>query len=186
MNVSGAFLFLVSTAFDIYLSIVMARFILQMVRADFYNPISQFIVKATSPILNPLRRIVPGFGGLDVASLVLFIALVVLKLVLYVYVFQAFGPISPLSFVILTLMSMANTIINFFLFVIFVAAILSWVAAAGGGYNPLSDILHQIAEPVLGPARKIIPPMGGLDISPMLVMIALIFIKQLFGLSGLP
>ncbi|MAR90786.1 MAG: hypothetical protein CML06_07870 [Pseudomonadales bacterium] len=186
MNVSGAFLFLINTLFDIYISIVLARFILQMVRADFYNPVSQFIVKATNPLLFPLRRIVPGFGGLDIASLILFVALIIIKLVVYIYVFHAFPPLGPLQMLILTLMSMANTIINFFLFVIFVAAILSWVAAAGGGYNPIADILHQIAEPVLAPARKVIPPMGGLDISPMLVMILLIFIKQLFGLSHVP
>lgn len=186
MNVSGAFMFLVQTVFDIYISIVLARFILQLVKADFYNPISQFIVKATSPILTPLRRIIPGYGGFDMASLVLFVALVLIKLALYIYVFHTVPVLSPLGMVILTLLSMANTIINFFLFVIFAAAILSWVVAASGNYNPVIDILNQIAEPVLAPARKIIPSMGGLDISPMLVMILLIFIKQLFGLSGIP
>ncbi len=184
MNVDGAFLFLVTTLFDIYIWIVLTRFILQLVRADFYNPVSQFVVKATSPVLTPLRRMIPGFGGLDVASLVLFLALVLVKLGLYVYVFKG-AYLSPMGFIILSLMSIASTIINYFLFVIFVSAILSWVVAAGG-YNPFADLLHQIAEPVLGPARKIIPPMGGLDISPMLVMIGLIFLKQLFGLSGLP
>ena len=186
MNVSGAFYFLVDYAFMFYLSIVLARFILQLVRADFYNPISQFIVKATSPLLNPLRRLIPGVGGIDVASLVLFIALVIAKLALYIYVFHTIPQLSPLGMIVLLLMSIANTVINFFLFVIFAAAILSWVVAASGSYNPVVDILNQIAEPVLAPARKIIPAMGGLDISPMLVMIALIFIKQLFGLSGMP
>ena len=185
MNVSGAFLFLVTTVFDIYISIVLARFILQMVRADFYNPVSQFIVKATNPLLIPLRKIVPGFGGLDIASLVLFVLIIAVKLGLYVFVFHDPGPVQVLPLVIFFIKSMANTIINFFLFVIFVSAILSWVTAAGGGYNPFADILNQIAEPVLGPARKIIPPMGGLDISPMLVMIGLIFVKQLFGLTGM-
>ncbi len=183
MNPSGAFSFLIEWLFSIYAYIVLARFILQLVRADFYNPLSQFIVKATSPILNPLRRIVPGYGGLDIASLLLFIVLVTLKLFLLVYVFQS-HPFNPIIFFIITLKSIANTVINFFLFVIFVSAILSWVMAAGGGYNPFADMLRQIAEPVLAPARRIIPPMGGLDISPMLVMLLLIFIKQLFGLSG--
>ncbi|MGB3624114.1 YggT family protein [Ketobacter sp. MCCC 1A13808] len=186
MNVSGAFRFLIDYAFMIYLSIVLARFILQLVRADFYNPISQFIVKATSPLLNPLRRVVPGVGGIDMASLVLFILLVVVKLALYMYVFHILPVLNPLQMFILLLMSIASTVINFFLFVIFAAAILSWVVAASGNYNPVVDILNQIAEPVLAPARKIIPAMGGLDISPMLVMIALIFIKQLFGLNGIP
>ena len=187
MNVDGAFIFLITTLFDIYIWIVLTRFILQLVRADFYNPISQFVVKATSPLLNPLRRVIPGVGGIDMASLVLFIALVVVKLVIYIFI--ATGGTAyfanPASFAVLTLMSIASTLINYFLFVIFVSAILSWVVAAGG-YNPFADLLHQIAEPLLGPARKVIPPMGGLDLSPMIVMLALVFIKQLFGLSGLP
>lgn len=186
MNVSGAFLFLVTTLFDIYISIVLARFILQMVRADFYNPISQFIVKATNPFLIPLRRIVPGYRGLDMASLVLFLIVVLIKLGLYVYVFHDASNVPIPQLLILVLRSIASTVINFFLFVIFVSAILSWVSAASGGYNPFADILRQIAEPVLAPARKIIPPMGGLDISPMLVMLALIFIKNLFQLNGVP
>ena len=198
MNVSGAFYFLFSTLFDIYISIVLARFILQLVRADFYNPVSQFIVKATNPLLIPSRRIIPGFGGLDIASLVVFVLLIVIKIALTVHVFGVapqypnpllisyFQQPSPLLFILLTLLTVATTIINFFLFVIFVSAILSWVTAAGGGYNPFADILRQMAEPVLAPARKIIPPMGGLDISPMLVILAIYFIKQLFGLSGLP
>ena len=102
------------------------------------------------------------------------------------YVFHILPVLNPLQMFILLLMSIASTVINFFLFVIFAAAILSWVVAASGNYNPVVDILNQIAEPVLAPARKIIPAMGGLDISPMLVMIALIFIKQLFGLNGIP
>ena len=72
MNPTGALELIITTICDIYIMIVLARFILQMVRADFYNPVSQFIVKATSPVLNPLRRIIPGFGGLDVASIALF------------------------------------------------------------------------------------------------------------------
>jgi len=185
MHVNNAFLFLVTTLFDIYISVVLARFILQMVRADFYNPVSQFIVKATNPLLVPLRKIIPGFGGLDVASLVLFTGLIVIKMAIVLLLFYGAHSLPILQLLVLFLQSAANTIINFFLFVIFVSAILSWVAAAGG-YNPFADILNQIAEPVLAPARKILPPMGGLDLSPMLVMIAMIFIKQLFGLGNLP
>lgn len=184
MNVNSALSFLITTLFDIYIWIVLTRFILQLARADFYNPISQFIVKATSPVLNPLRRLIPGFGGLDVASLTLFVGLIIAKLAIYVYVLRGI-PAPAMDFLILFLMSTASLIINYFLFVIFVSAILSWVVAAGG-YNPFADLLRQISEPVLAPARRVIPPMGGLDISPMLVMIGLIFVKQLFGLSGLP
>ena len=166
------------------MSIVLARFILQLVKADFYNPVSQFIVKATSPVLNPLRRTIPGVGGMDLASIVLLVALAMLKLALVLYVFNGF-PFHPIQFFLITLQSLANTIINFFLFVIFISAIFSWIMVAGGGYNPFADILRQMAEPVLAPARRLIPPIGGLDISPMIVMMILLFVKQLFGLSGM-
>lgn len=186
MNVSGALSSLIGTLFDIYLWIVLTRFILQLARADFYNPISQFIVKATSPVLTPLRRIIPGFGGVDVASIVLFTALVAVKLALIVFVFSGNVAVPVVYMIKLLLLSMAKTVIYYFLFVILISAVLSWVSAAGGGYNPFADLLRQISEPVLAPARKIIPPMGGLDISPMLVMLLLGFIANLFGLSNIP
>ena len=185
MNPTGALELIITMVFDVYIMIVVARFILQLVRADFYNPVSQFIVKATSPVLNPLRRIVPGLGGLDVASIVLFMILVFLKLLVWLMLKgYDFSVIPPLDFVILFMRSMANTIINFFLFCIFIMVILSWVAQ--GNYNPMADIMRQVTEPIMAPARKILPPMGGLDLSPMIVILLLMVIKEFFMLSGAP
>ena len=81
MNPQGALVFLLDFVFSAYIFIVLTRFVLQLARADFYNPISQFVLKATNPLLKPLRRIIPGYGGLDVASLVLVIVLIMLKAV---------------------------------------------------------------------------------------------------------
>ncbi|MCG8670428.1 MAG: YggT family protein [Pseudomonadales bacterium] len=185
MNPTGALELIVTMICDIYIMIVVARFILQLVRADFYNPVSQFIVKATSPVLNPLRRIVPGFGGLDVASIALFMLLVFLKLCIWLML-KGYGLalIPSLDFLILFMRSMANTIINFFTFCIFIMVILSWVSQ--GSYNPMADIMRQVTEPIMAPARKIIPPMGGLDLSPMVVILLLMVIKEFFLLSGTP
>ncbi|MCG8316444.1 MAG: YggT family protein [Pseudomonadales bacterium] len=185
MNPTGALELIITMIFDVYIMIVVARFILQLVRADFYNPVSQFIVKATSPVLTPLRRIVPGFGGLDVASIVLFMVLVFLKLLIWLMLkgFD-FSVIPSLDFVILLLRSMANTIINFFLFCIFIMVVLSWVSQ--GSYNPMADIMRQVTEPIMAPARKLLPPMGGLDLSPMIVILLLMVIKEFFMLSGAP
>lgn len=185
MNPTGALHLLITMIFDIYITIVVARFVLQLVRADFYNPISQFIVKATSPVLNPLRRVIPGFGGVDVASIVLFMLLVTLKLALLeLLVGNGLAAIATPWFAVLFVMSMASTIINFFMFCIFIMVILSWVAQ--GSYNPMAEIMRQITEPIMAPARKVIPPMGGLDLSPMIVLMLLMFIKVLFGLSNVP
>lgn len=185
MNPSGALELILMTLFDLYLVIVLARFILQLVRADFYNPVSQFIVKATSPLLNPLRRIIPGFGGVDMASIVLFVVIVIIKLMVWLLLQGVpLDAIASLGFVLLLLKSIANTVINFFTFAIFIMVILSWVGQ--GSYNAMADILHQLTEPVMAPARKIIPPMGGLDLSPMVVLLLLMVIKKLFMLSGTP
>lgn len=183
MNPAGALEFILITAIDIYIMIVLARFMLQLVRADFYNPVSQFVVKATSPVLNPLRRMIPGFGGLDIAAIILMLVLVAIKLALFFFLKGYLG-LPMLTMAIFFLKSVANTFLNFFLYSIFVSIILSWVAQ--GSYNPLADILHQITEPVMGPARKILPPMGGLDLSPMLVLLAISAIKILFSLNGMP
>jgi len=180
MNFSGGFYFLFDTLANLYLYIVIARFVLQMVRADFYNPVSQFIVKATSPLLVPMRKIIPGIGGVDVASIVLLYLLVVVKLVIMGLLFNLPQLVSS-AVALYALMNCASLIINFFMFVIFIMIILSWLAMAGG-YHPIADIIRQMAEPLLGPARKIIPPIGMFDISPMVVLLLLYFIKIVFGL----
>ena len=181
MNVIGTLNLLLTYAFDFYIMIVIARFMLQMVRADFYNPLSQFVVKATKPLLNPLRRIIPGFGGIDMASIVLLVLLVALKLGALLAINN--WPFEPISFAIISLKSVAASILNFFLLTIFAGAILSWFAQ---GYNPVVYVFHQVSEPVLRPFRKLLPPMGGMDFSPILALIALQAIKTLFQLDAVP
>ena len=180
MNLTGGFYFLFDTLVDLYLYIVIARFVLQIVRADFYNPVSQFVVKATSPLLMPLRKIIPGFGGVDVACIVLLYLLVVVKGLLIGLLFNQPQLLSP-AVAIFAIINCASLIINFFIFVIFIMVILSWIAFAGG-YNPVADIVRQLAEPVLAPARKVIPPIGMFDLTPMVVLLILYFIKIVFGL----
>ena len=179
MNVSGALNFIVIYLFDIYIMIVFTRFLLQMVRADFYNPVSQFVVKATTPVLKPLRRIVPGFGGLDNASLVLLALLVIAKIIAWSFInFQAMLPVGPLM--LLSLKSIALTLVNYCMLIIFVGAIMSWVVQ---GYHPVSAVLFQLSDPIVAPLRRLIPSAGGIDFSPMIVMLGLYFLKILFQLD---
>lgn len=181
MNVIGTLNLLLTYAFDFYIMIVIARFMLQMVRADFYNPLSQFVVKATKPVLTPLRRMIPGVGGIDWASVVLLVILVVVKLGALLALNGAF--FEAIGFIILSLKSAANSVLNFFLFTIFAGAILSWFAQ---GYNPMVAVFHQVSEPVLRPFRKLLPPVGGMDFSPILALLLLQAIKTLFQLDGVP
>lgn len=179
MNLGGGLQFLINSLFNVYLYIVIARFVLQIARGDFYNPASQVIAKLTNPLLKPLRRIIPGFGGLDVASIVLFFGLVAIKITVLVMLFGG-GTINPGQFLLFEIFFSAQLILNFFIGVIFISVILSWIAPPGS--NPFADILNQMAEPVLAPARRLLPPMGGLDFSPMIVLFLLYFIKITFGL----
>lgn len=176
-NYAGnAGVFLVQTIFGLYLIAVMLRVLLQISRADFYNPVSQFLVKVTNPPLVPLRRLIPGFMGIDMAAIVLLLILQALELFL-VGLVQGYT-IAPLGMLVLTIVQLLNLLLNVYFFTILIQIILSWVNP--GGYNPAVALLHGINEPVLSRARRLIPPISGFDLSPMLVLIAFQLIKMLF------
>ena len=167
--------FLVQIIFGLYALVVMLRFLLQIVRADFYNPISQFIVKVTSPVLNPLRKIIPSIAGKDTASVVLAWLVLTIELILtFLIVGQGMQPLLALLMAIPKLLEL---IINIFLFSILIQVILSWVSP--GNYNPAIGVIHSLTEPLLGPARRVIPPIGGIDLSPMVVMVGLYLLQML-------
>ena len=165
----NAAVFLIQTAFGLYILAVLLRFLLQWVRADFYNPVSQFLVKMTTPLLRPLRRAIPGFGGIDFASVVLMLALQLIELVL---VTQLLGqPLSVGGLMVLAVAELLSLLIKVFLFSILIQVILSWVRP--GDHSPVSLLLYQLNEPLLAPARRIIPTISGLDLSPILVLVLL-------------
>lgn len=167
--------FLISTLFQIYILVVMLRFLLQWVRADFYNPVSQFIVKVTNPFLKPLRRIIPGWAGLDIAALVLMLGLQCIALFL-ILLLRGSG-VSLGVLLLLSITELVELAFNVFIFAIIIQAVLSWINP--GTYNPVSAILYNLTEPLLRPARRLLPPMHGFDLSPLLVIIALQVIKML-------
>lgn len=173
--------YLISTLIGLYIIIILLRFLLQMVRADFYNPLSQFIVKASNPILKPLRRITPGFYGLDIASLLLAYLLQVVENLL-LFTIQGIQ-INPLVLLWHSLGSLLTLILYIYFFAILVQVIISWVSP--GTYNPATALIHHITEPVMRPARKILPPFSGFDLSPILVFIVInlliMFIPVVFG-----
>ncbi len=167
---SNAGVFLIKTLFGIYEIIILLRFLMQMVRADFYNPVSQFVVKATSLPLKPLRRLIPGFAGMDIASLILLLILIMVELLLLSLITTLPMP-SIINLITLTLIKLLKLTINVFIFSVIILAILSWVSP--GTYNPVANLLFQITAPLMRPVRRMLPPMGGLDLSPMVVIILL-------------
>ncbi len=177
---SGGFLtdpiiFLVQTLFGLYILAVVLRFMLQLVRADFYNPISQFLVKATNPPLKVMRRIIPGLGGIDLASLVLAWLLKSVEILLVILV--SGSAVSLLAPLIWAIPELLDLVINIFFFTIIIQAILSWFNP--GGYNPAVGLLYSLNAPVLRPAQRLLPPMSGFDLSPMVVLIGLMLLKML-------
>jgi YggT family protein len=178
--------FLIQALFGAYILVVMLRFLLQLVKADFYNPISQFIVKVTSPVLIYLRRVIPGLGGIDLSSLFFMWILKVIELALIVSL--AGLPISLMLFA-WAIPELVKLAFNVFIFSILIQVILSWINP--GAYNPAIGLINSLTEPVLRPARKIIPPIGGLDLSPMAAMIGLYLLQMLLlppilHLTGFP
>lgn len=167
---SNAGTFLIQTLFGLYILLVMLRFLLQWVRADFYNPLSQFIVKVTNLPLLPLRRIVPGFGGLDSAAMLLMLLLEYAELLL-LSLLPGRGLPNLLGLGVLALVELLALLLKVFLYGIFIQAILSWIPSAG--YNPAASLLEQLTAPVLRPFRNLIPPISGMDLSPMAAIVAL-------------
>ena len=172
----NALTFLISTLFDLYLMVVILRIWLQLARADFYNPFSQFIVKATHPLIAPMRRILPSMGRFDTASFVLALIVVMVKVLLISLI--AGGGIDVVLFLIFALVSVVKKAGVLLFWMLIIRAILSWF---NQGYNPIVMVMDQLTEPLLAPVRRIIPPIGGLDLSIMLVIIGMNFINMLLA-----
>jgi YggT family protein len=169
--------FLIDFVFNIYLMVVLLRLWLQFARADFYNPFSQFVVKATQPIVAPMRRILPSIGRLDTATLALALVVAGLKIVTLNTVLGGTG-LNILSVVILSCVIVIKEILTLVMYVLILRAIMSWVSQ---GNNPMEFVLSQLTEPMLAPIRKRMPEMGGLDLSMMVVIVLLLFIQKLLG-----
>ena len=184
-----ALIYIIQTLGSLYLLIVLLRFILQLVRADFYNPLSQFTVKATQPLLKPLRRFIPSIAGLDTASLVLAV-LVQLLLMVVTLSLMGFNPISVIpQLLVWSLIGVTSLFFKVFFFALIISVILSWVAP--GSHNPGAQLVNQLCEPLLAPFRKLLPNLGGLDISPIFAFIALnlldrFVIANLAAMTGMP
>ena len=168
------FIYLIQTALSIYLVAMLLRFLLQLARADFYNPISQFLVKITNPLVIPTRKVIPAIGGIDTASLLLSLLLQMLSIVVLMALYKAGLP-NVIQLLIWSALGLMGLVVNIYFFALLAMIILSWVAP--GSKNPAIFLLHQITEPVMAPVRKVLPPMGGMDFSPIAVFILINIIQ---------
>jgi len=188
IGLNTAAIYVLQTLGSLYLMLILLRFVLQLVRANFYNPLSQFIVKATQPLLKPLRRIIPSIFGLDMSSLVLAIIVQMILMALTLLLIAGTAG-DPLLLLLWSIISVTALFLKIFFFALIASVILSWVAP--GSNNPGAELVNQICEPALAPFRRIVPNLGGLDISPILAFIVLklldmLVINNLAAMSQMP
>jgi len=167
---------LINTFFYFAILVVFLRLLFQLIKADYNNPISQFVLKVTGPVLIPMRRVIPPFGKIDSASLILILLLKIIQVSLITLI--QYGSIFSLLYIIKSMVfGLTSMALNFYFFAIFGQIILSWVAPHNN--NPALYLLHQITEPLMAPARRILPPISSMDFSPVIVLLGIKILEVL-------
>ena len=169
--------YLITLAFGLYILAVMLRFLLQLVRADFYNPVSQFLVRVTNPVLRYLRRWIPGYAGIDWPSILLMLCLQAIELMLIALLNTGDIPAIP-GLLLLSITHLLKMAAWIYIIIIIVQAVTSWINP--GAYSPVTVLIYQLTDPLVRPIRRWIPPAGGLDWSPFILLILLNLLLILF------
>ncbi|MGH8426524.1 MAG: YggT family protein [Gammaproteobacteria bacterium] len=175
-----ALIFIINVAFTLYIAALYLRILLQKLGADYYNPLVQFVVRITDPPVRPLRRLIPGLAGWDMASLTLAVVCAVLNawLVLSLLGLGSAGSLIGRY----AGMKLLAVLINLYIVSILVQAIMSWFNPRR--YNPIAVVLWRLNEPLLAPVRRIVPPLGMFDLSALIVIIVLEAVSIFLGLPG--
>ena len=166
-NVIDALVFIINAVAQLYLFVLLLRLLLPWLGVDFRNPISQAILKITSPVVVPLRRVIPPVGRIDSATLL--VAFIIQYLLILAILLLYGRTAGVLAIALTTVVDLVLLTLRLFRFAIIIRVILSWLAP--GGYNPALAIIHALTDRVLSPFRRILPPLGGLDLSPLLAII---------------
>ena len=174
----SALIFIVETLLSLALFVVLARLLLQLTRADFRNPICQAVVRLTNPLILPLRRILPPIGKVDTASVVAVILVAVVEVAI-IFALRGITFVGPIYWLQSAALEIARTLLWTYFYAIILYALLSMVAP--GGYSPLQSVLATVCEPVLRPFRRVIPPVAGIDLSPLWACILIQAIIILIG-----
>ena len=171
---SNASKFLVQTIFDLYIFVILLRVVLHWAKVDGRNPLLQMVARLTHPPLRPIYRVIPGINGLDLAAVLLLMALSMLKIGLLFWLETGLiGSVSGLG--VLAFVELLNQLINSFFYTILILTLLSWFSPLVMG--PLVEILIKVSEPLLRPIRRTVPPVSGMDFSPMIMMVMLQLLK---------
>jgi YggT family protein len=177
MNPTGAVIYLISTITDLYVAAILLRLLLQWVKADFYNPLSQFLVKITNPVLVPARRVIPSIGPLDTASVVVMLLLELIQLAIISQISQS--DFSLTFILVFAVKKLIFALLMTYFVLIIARVIVSWIA--NQSRHPIIPLIYQLTDPVLRPINKLLPSMGGFDLSPLFALITLRFLLLLLG-----
>lgn len=167
-----AFQFLVGTVINLYLVVLLLRILLEAIRADFYNPICQVLIKLTDPLVRPLAKLLPKLGRVNLAAVLVLYLVQLLGLVLLGLIAGRMP--DPLILALLAVTSLIRMLLVLYLVLIFAGVILSWV---GQNFrHPIVPLIYQLTDPVLAPIRRVLPPLGGFDLSPLVAIIGIQFL----------
>jgi YggT family protein len=173
--VTSSIVLIVSVFFNLLMLVLLLRFLLQWVGADFYNPVSQAIARITTPLLAPLKRIIPSRGSFDGAALLLLFLGEILAIVVMGFL-HGRGLINPVAILLWAPLGIISLFLRFYFFAILAMVVLSWIAP--GNPSPVIHLLYQLVEPVMAPFRRLLPAMGGLDLSPIFVFVAIMIAQN--------
>lgn len=167
-------LFLIKTVFELYIMVLMLRVFLQYFHANFYNPVSQLVIKLTNPVITPIKPYVPGFKGIDLSVVLLVFLLEIIKMLLLVKLsIGAWPPVSTI--IVVGFFEMQSDAVMFLFYLVLLRVILSWIGTPQSG--PLQEICFLITEPMFAPVRRLIPLVSGFDLSPIAITIGLLAIN---------
>ncbi len=180
-TLSNAGMFLVDLVFDIYIIILIVRLLMQKLGASYHNPFSQLIIKLTNVFVTPMQKVLPGFKGFDFAIILLILLFAVIETLLTIWL--RFKVVPGLwGTIVISIGMIGNKFVNLYFYAIIVRAIMSWVVSLQ--QSPIAEVVFLITEPIMKPARRLIPTIAGFDLSPIPVLIALQLISA-YGFGAL-
>ena len=187
-NFANAGIFLIQTFVGLYLIMVLLRLLMQVSRVDYYNPICQAIVKITDPPVRPLKKVLPTVSGVDFATLLVALLVQLAGICLIMTILGGY-PFHP-TYIAWSMLGLFSSILDIYFFALIIMVIASWIAPYSS--HPALSLVVQLTEPICAPARKLLPPMGGLDFSIILVFVFItlidnyLVIRPLAQMLGIP
>jgi YggT family protein len=174
---AAAFAFLVETLIQLVLTVILLRVLLEAVRANWYNPVCQALIKVTDPIVKPLGRVIPRAGRFNMAAIVVLFVVQLIGLLLLSLIYGATP--DPLGLALLAVLRLIRLVLVVYVILIIAMVILSWVGQ--NMRHPIIPLIFQLTDPVLTPIRRVLPDLGGFDLSPLVALIGLQFLIILLG-----